>query len=155
MNIIKLNKRIIQVINSCKYEEFEQLLNMILSWKDYEKYFTSKWYVWNIIRPRDFYKMCAMYVQKKTDGEVVNMTTAEKLIKIVLKTAKSDQIRKTFVWNITKNTPIIMWEMVPYMSQEKIISMMVRKKYVITDEYTQPFFVAAEMLSQRKESSNE
>lgn len=146
MNWFQLNKRIIQVFNSCKYEEFEQLLNMILSWDDYEKYFTSRWYIWNIIRPRDFYKMSAMYIQKQTDKDAVCMTQVEKLIKIVLKTAKNDQIKKTFVWNVTKNTPLIMWEMIPYMSQEKIVNMMTKKKYVITDEYTQPFFVAIEVI---------
>lgn len=146
MNWFQLNKRIIQVFNSCKYEEFEQLLSTILSCDDYEKYFTSKWYIWNIIRPRDFYKMCAMYIQKKTDKDTIYMTQIEKLIKVVLKTAKNDQIKKTFVWNVTKNVPLIMWEMIPYMSQEKIINMMTKKKYVITDEYTQPFFVAIEVI---------
>ena len=47
-----------------------------------------------------------------------------------------------------KNTPIIMWDMVPYMSREKIISMMVKKKFVIADEITQPFFEAANLISQ-------
>ena len=150
MNIIKWNRRIIQVMNSCKYEEFEKLINELLELPNYKKFFTSKWYIWNVMRPRDFYKMCAMYIQKITDGQTNHFDKAEKLIKIVLHSAKSEQIKKTFVWNITKNTPIIMWDMVPYMSKEKIIVMMVKKKYVIADEIIQPFFEAANLISQNE-----
>ena len=50
MSIIKMNRRIIQVMNSCKYEEFEKLLNDILDLSEYKKYFTSKWYIWNVLR---------------------------------------------------------------------------------------------------------
>lgn len=148
MIIIKWNRRIIQVMNSCKYEEFEKLINELLELPNYKKFFTSKWYIWNVMRPRDFYKMCAMYIQKITDDQTDHFDKAEKLIKIVLHTTKSEQIKKTFVWNITKNTPIIMWDMVPYMSKEKIIVMMVKKKYVIADEIMQPFFEAANLISQ-------
>lgn len=148
MSIIKWNRRIIQVLNSCKYEEFEKLINELLELPNYKKFFTSKWYIWNVMRPRDFYKMCAMYIQKITDGQTDHFDKAEKLIKIVLHSAKSEQIKRTFVWNITKNTPIIMWDMVPYMSKEKIIVMMVKKKYVIADEIMQPFFEAANLISQ-------
>ena len=148
MSIIKWNRKIIRVMNSCKYEEFEKLINELLELPNYKKFFTSKWYIWNVMRPRDFYKMCAMYIQKITDGQTVHFDKAEKLIKIVLHSAKSEQIKKTFVWNITKNTPIIMWDMVPYMSKEKIIVMMVKKKYVIADEIMQPFFEAANLISQ-------
>ena len=150
MNIIKWNRRIIQVMNSCKYEEFEKLINELLELPNYKKFFTSKWYIWNVMRPRDFYKMCAMYIEKITDGQTDHFDKAEKLIKIVLHSAKSEQIKKTFVWNITKNTPIIMWDMVPYMSKEKIIVMMVKKKYVIADEIIQPFFEAANLISQNE-----
>ena len=150
MSIIKWNRRIIQVMNSCKYEEFEKLINELLELPNYKKFFTSKWYIWNVMRPRDFYKMCAMYIQKITDGQTNHFDKAEKLIKIVLHSAKSEQIKKTFVWNITKNTPIIMWDMVPYMSKEKIIVMMVKKKYVIADEIIQPFFEAANLISQNE-----
>lgn len=148
MSIFKWNRRIIQVMNSCKYEEFEKLINELLELPNYKKFFTSKLYIWNVMRPRDFYKMCAMYIQKITDGQTDHFDKAEKLIKIVLHSAKSEQIKKTFVWNITKNTPIIMWDMVPYMSKEKIIVMMVKKKYVIADEIMQPFFEAANLISQ-------
>ena len=148
MSIIKWNRKIIRVMNSCKYEEFEKLINELLELPNYKKFFISKWYIWNVMRPRDFYKMCAMYIQKITDGQTDHFDKAEKLIKIVLHSAKSEQIKKTFVWNITKNTPIIMWDMVPYMSKEKIIVMMVKKKYVIADEIMQPFFEAANLISQ-------
>lgn len=150
MSIIKWNRRIIQVMNSCKYEEFEKLINELLELPNCQKYFTSKWYIWNVMRPRDFYKMCAMYIQRITDGQTDHFDKAEKLIKIVLHSAKSEQIKRTFVWNITKNTPIIMWDMVPYMSKEKIVVMMVKKKYVIADEIMQPFFEAANLISQNE-----
>ena len=140
MNWIKMNRRMIQVLNSCKYDEFEPLIDEILGLPNWETYFTSRWYIWNIIRPRDFYKMCAMYVHNHTEGDLTEFDKVEKLINIVLETAKSEQIKKTFIWNITKTTPIIMWSMVPYMSEKRIINMLTKKKYVITDELMQPFF---------------
>lgn len=140
MNWIKMNRRMIQVLNSCKYDEFEPLIDEILGLPNWETYFISKWYIWNVIRPRDFYKMCAMYVHAHTEGDLNEFDKVERLINIVLETAKSEQIKKTFVWNITKSTPLIMWKMIPYMSKEKIINMITKKKYVITDDLIQPFF---------------
>ena len=84
--------------------------------------------------------MCAMYIHRCTDKDCVIFDKVERLINIVLKTAKTEQIKKTFIWNITKTTPIIMWSMVPYMSEKRIINMLTKKKYVITDELMQPFF---------------
>lgn len=141
-NLIYFNRKMINALNSCKYDEFEFLFNCILAYngKDFERFFTSKLYIWNVIRPRDFYKMCAMYIHRYTDKDCVIFDKVERLINIVLKTAKTEQIKKTFVWNITKTTPIIMWSMVPYMSEKRIINMLTKKKYVITDELMQPFF---------------
>lgn len=155
MNWIKMNRRMIQVLNSCKYDEFEPLIDEILGLPNWETYFTSRWYIWNIIRPRDFYKMCAMYVHNHTEGDLTKFDKVEKLINIVLETAKSEQIKKTFVWNITKSTPLIMWKMIPYMSKEKIINMITKKKYVITDDLIQPFFEGVNIIRNGEKEDNE
>ena len=155
MNWIKMNRRMIQVLNSCKYDEFEPLIDEILGLPNWETYFTSRWYIWNIIRPRDFYKMCAMYVHNHTEGDLTEFDKVEKLINIVLETAKSEQIKKTFVWNITKSTPLIMWKMIPYMSKEKIINMITKKKYVITDDLIQPFFEGVNIIRNEEKEDNE
>lgn len=155
MNWIKMNRRMIQVLNSCKYDEFEPLIDEILGLPNWETYFTSRWYIWNIIRPRDFYKMCAMYVHNHTEGDLTEFDKVEKLINIVLETAKSEQIKKTFVWNITKSTPLIMWKMIPYMSKEKIINMITKKKYVITDDLIQPFFEGVNIIRNEAKEENE
>lgn len=155
MNWIKMNHRMIQVLNSCKYDEFEPLIDEILGLPNWETYFTSRWYIWNIIRPRDFYKMCAMYVHNHTEGDLTEFDKVERLINIVLETAKSEQIKKTFVWNITKSTPLIMWKMIPYMSKEKIINMITKKKYVITDDLIQPFFEGVNIIRNGEKEDNE
>ena len=155
MNWVKMNRRMIQVLNSCKYDEFEPLIDEILGLPNWETYFTSRWYIWNIIRPRDFYKMCAMYVHNYTEGDLTEFDKVEKLINIVLETAKSEQIKKTFVWNITKSTPLIMWKMIPYMSKEKIINMITKKKYVITDDLIQPFFEGVNIIRNEAKEENE
>ena len=155
MNWIKMNRRMIQVLNSCKYDEFEPLIDEILGLPNWETYFTSRWYIWNIIRPRDFYKMCAMYVHNHTEGDLTEFDKVERLINIVLETAKSEQIKKTFVWNITKSTPLIMWKMIPYMSKEKIINMITKKKYVITDDLIQPFFEGVNIIRNEAKEENE
>ena len=155
MNWIKMNRRMIQVLNSCKYDEFEPLIDEILGLPNWDTYFTSRWYIWNIIRPRDFYKMCAMYVHNHTEGDLTEFDKVENLINIVLETAKSEQIKKTFVWNITKSTPLIMWKMIPYMSKEKIINMITKKKYVITDDLIQPFFEGVNIIRNGEKEDNE
>lgn len=155
MNWIKMNRRMIQVLNSCKYDEFEPLIDEILGLPNWETYFTSRWYIWNVIRPRDFYKMCAMYVHSHTEGDLTEFDKVEKLINIVLETAKSEQIKKTFVWNITKSTPLIMWKMIPYMSREKIVNMITKKKYVITDDLIQPFFEGVNIIRNEAKEENE
>lgn len=155
MSWIKMNSRMIQVLNSCKYDEFEPLIDEILGLPNWETYFTSRWYIWNIIRPRDFYKMCAMYVHNHTEGDLTEFDKVERLINIVLETAKSEQIKKTFVWNITKSTPLIMWKMIPYMSKEKIVNMITKKKYVITDDLIQPFFEGVNIIRNGEKEENE
>ena len=155
MNWVKMNRRMIQVLNSCKYDEFEPLIDEILGLPNWETYFTSRWYIWNVIRPRDFYKMCAMYVHSHTERDLTEFDKVEKLINIVLETAKSEQIKKTFVWNITKSTPLIMWKMIPYMSKEKIINMITKKKYVITDDLIQPFFEGVNIIRNEAKEENE
>lgn len=155
MSWFNMNRRMIQVLNSCKYDEFEPLIDEILGLPNWETYFISRWYIWNIIRPRDFYKMCAMYVHAHTEGDLNEFDKVERLINIVLETAKSEQIKKTFVWNITKSTPLIMWKMIPYMSKEKIINMITKKKYVITDDLIQPFFEGVNIIRNGEKEENE
>lgn len=155
MSCFKMNIRMIQVLNSCKYDEFEPLIDEILGLPNWETYFTSRRYIWNIIRPRDFYKMCAMYVHSHTEGDLTEFDKVERLINIVLETAKSEQIKKTFVWNITKSTPLIIWKMIPYMSREKIVNMITKKKYVITDDLIQPFFEGVNIIRNGEKEENE
>ena len=80
-NLIYFNRKMINALNSCKYDEFEFLFNCILAYngKDFERFFTSKLYIWNVIRPRDFYKMCAMYIHRYTDTDCVIFDTSPPL----------------------------------------------------------------------------
>ena len=140
MNFIQINKKILKVLNGCHIHEFTEFMDMILSQPDYEKYFKSKLYLWNWIRPRDIYKMSAIYISnclnRHTEADIIQ---ADKLIKILLATTKDEKVKQNFAWNIMKNAPILSMELIPYASPEKIHNFLTTDKEVIVDDTLQPF----------------
>lgn len=137
MNPFTLNARIIHVFNSCDRGEFVELIDDIVKEKNVMRLFTSVIYVWNIIRPRDFYKLLAGWVV----DEIVKygkLENADVMIKVVLKTAKTEAIKETFIWNVTKNCPLLTIDTIQYMSAERLANILQSTKYVYCDEYTKP-----------------
>lgn len=139
MNLFRINARIIRVLNSCKWDEFNAL---VVECIDIPKIFTSKRYVWNIIRGRDFYKMLAhLTIESIQNG---NMELAEKLIRVVMTTAKTNEIKLSFTRAIVKILPLITIDTIPYISTEKLRRILrndLENASVIADDTMKPILL--------------
>ena len=165
MRLIKLNLRIIQVINSCDRTQFMELLDDVI---DIPGIFRKKRYIWNIIRPRDMYKMVAHWVVGRCekyqndmnnpielaktlgldfDGDVVYpaqialvyLNPIETAIHEIITSTKSHSIKRTFVYGIIKSQPILTIDTIQYLSEEKIKHMVTGDKTLICDDILRPF----------------
>ena len=148
--VIKLNAKIVSVLNSCDRKRFEALIDEVLN---IPRIFTSKLYVWNWIRGRDFYKMLAHYVIVNIEnchspGDITyeeqpsnpyTMDHAERVLQMVLTTASDESVKKNFIWAITKRIPLLTADTISYLSQEKIYSLLRSDKVLITDGAINPF----------------
>ena len=163
-NFIEINRRIIATYNSCDMKAFSRLIDDLLEQSNAEKYFTKKWYVWNVIRPKDYYKCMAEYVincitkvlnPPKEDMDLFNhispdsdealrhynehyMSRADYIIKMVLETTKDAEIRKSFIWKIMKKVPLLTIDTIQYASPEKIHSLLTGNKDIVSDDYMRP-----------------
>ena len=148
-----INRKILRTFNSCDRKEFYGLLDEITKTSSITKIFTSKWYLWNWFRPRDFYKTIADYVvDKLKSGTPENNQLAEDLIRVILATTKTEKIKQSFVWNITKRCPILMIEMMPYISAERIHSILYSDKLIYADNYLSP--IIREVIALRNKLSD-
>ena len=139
IRIIKLNLRIISVLNSCDRKTFEKLINEVI---DNPKVFRSKLYVWNIVRGRDFYKMLSHYVIEQFENNNDDPTKnnkVETIINMVMDTAKSEAIKRNFIWAIMKQVPLLTATTIQYASREKVISLLRSDKVLFTDPAIDPF----------------
>lgn len=139
--IFDLNMRMFKANNSCDHmQQFEVMKTIMeMSEKDIEKVFRKKYFLWNIFRGKDFYKMCAHYVWETVkNGEVDKGLT---VLSHVLLTAKDDGIRRAFVKAVVNNVPIVITGTVMYMGQRKLDYLLGEDNVgkLITDEITGPF----------------
>lgn len=151
---IRDNLLIKKVINSCSYSTFHAAIMTFVTRPKWHKYFTSKWYLWNIIRPRDFYKMISMFIIEVltyNQDDQVMMNYADDLLKLVLSSDCDLQIKKSFVWNITKKIPLMTEDTIRYMSPEKIESLLLSGKNIICDDVTRPFISTVLKLQKERE----
>lgn len=153
MKLIQVNLRIVRVLNSCNLQMFYQLMDDLLSDQDYIKYFTKKRYLWGWLRPRDFYKSSAHYITELLkDRTPENMEKVDALITVIMQTTRDEKIKRSFVWNIMKNNPILSIDMIPYASSEKIRNILHSDKELIVDQVLTPF---VDEITDLKEKINE
>lgn len=152
LGIIRLNVKIIRVLNSCDRKDFEALINEVI---DQPNVFRKKYFIWNIVRGRDFYKMLAYYVIQQIEQQVLDdneshdddvsyvgnhhINQAETIIHMVMETAKTETIKKNFIWAIMKQVPILTTTTVQYASAEKIRSILKSGKTIVMDSSIKPF----------------
>ena len=147
IKIIKLNLRIISVLNSCNRAAFEELVDEFIG---QSKIFRSKWYIWNIVRGKDFYKMLSHYVvEKTTNPEKKNHASAEWVVRMMAETTKDQVVLDHFVWAILKQVPLLTVVTIQYASEEKIHSILNSDKTIYTDDALAPFVEEIALLHKR------
>lgn len=126
MSLFKINKLILEAINSQNKDRFCEILDELVQIKTI---FRKKWYLWNIVRPRDVYKMITYWVEKNITTEDVNLhNTVLWVIHEVLETTKTDKIKQTFMWGLLKRVPIITIDTLPYINKEKMTSLLTKAR---------------------------
>lgn len=140
---IQLNLRYIKAVNSCDRKNFIQFFDEML---DTKGAFTQKRYIWNLIRGREFYKNVAYHVVTlvKTildnpESTSLELARVEQILSMVMKTEKNESVKSSFIWNITKQVPLITVDTIRYMSPERITNIITSEKRVANDERMDPF----------------
>lgn len=149
-DFIRFNLKILRAMNSCQRDKFVALFDEALNSGFEEIYFTSKKYLWNIIRGKDYYKMLSYYVVEKLNfyksalGEesLLQLNSANWLIHKTLETTEDYSIRKSFIWSIMKQIPLLTIDTIQYASPEKIHSILTspdKESMVVCDDFVRPF----------------
>lgn len=155
---VKLNLRIIKVLNSCDRKQFLSLINDVSESPGMD-IFTKKRYIWNHVRGKDFYKMIAYYIVQSynsciEEGDKNVLQKTEELLKVILETTKDESIRKSFIWNIMKQIPLLTMDTIQYASPEKIHSLLSSDKNIIVDNALAPFVEEVRMLRNQIDDVN-
>lgn len=145
-NAFQWNLAYIQAVNKCDRQTFLQLFHDAME-MELKGLFIRKRYIWNWIRGKDFYKNLAYYVVQQVkdalgDGSCNRDTIlerVEKLIHEVLASEKRHDVRKSFIWNITKQVPLITIDTIGYMSEERVTNMLRSDKSILCDAAFGPF----------------
>lgn len=148
IKLIMINAAIIKVLNSCDRKVFVSLVDQYLGAGQF-KVFYKKWYLWNIVRGRDYYKMMSHYVITKLQDTIdpdSSQARAEFIINMVIETAKTEEIKKSFIWAIMKQIPLLTAITIQYASPEKIKSLLYSDKILITDTAITPFVMTVSEL---------
>lgn len=137
IKIIRMNIRIIKVMNSCDRKQFTELIDEMINRPDV---FRKRYYIWNVIRGRDYYKMLSYYVikclQSREDEDYVK---AETMIQMVMDTESDLAVRKHFIWAVMKEVPLLTITTIQYASEAKILSLLNSNKELIVDDALKPF----------------
>lgn len=118
--IFKINKRLLAAFNSCDQTNQMKVIDDIMQMEesDITKVFQKKYFIWNILRGKDFYKVMARYIINSVqDG---NVAVAVNVLRHSLVTAENDDIRRAFVKSIMRAVPLITIETVMYASKERL-----------------------------------
>lgn len=137
-DIFYLNKKIINAYNSLKVTEFSSLVDEILTnrtEKQIEKIFSSKFYVWNFIRSKDFYKLMALYVSSRIKNIGIDSKTIL-VIDTILKTSNNDITRRQFCQAMNNKAVILTHSTIRYIGIDALDNILSKEdnNNIITDE---------------------
>ena len=139
---VRINLDYIKAINSCDIETFHNFMTNLLVENETEervrKLFSSKKYLWNILRGKDFYKMMSMYIVKIMGFES-SREEGSALYDYVIETTKSEEVKKSFTKSIMKSTPFLTMTSIQYMSEQRLIQIINDFDFVYVDSYLTPF----------------
>ena len=117
MNFIQVNKLIIKAINSQDKNVFCEVMDTLMD-ADVKGLFVKKRYLWNIIRPRDIYKLMTYWIEINIKDE--KMAQRINIMHELLLNTKDIKIRKSFVWGLMKRVNLLTIYTIEYTSEEKI-----------------------------------
>lgn len=136
MSIYEMNKRIVYVYNSLKIQEFTDLMDEVVTYSPdkIKELFTSRWYIWNIIRNKDFYKLISTWLINAPS--LGNMHFF--VLSLVIRTANNDVTRETFVKALFKKRVILTLDTLMYYDSMSEILEKDDLSKISCDPYVQP-----------------
>lgn len=117
MNFIQVNKLIMKAINSQDKNVFCEVMDTLMN-ADVKGLFVKKRYLWNIIRPRDIYKLMTYWIEINIKDEKIAQRI--NIMHELLLNTKDIKIRKSFVWGLMKRVNLLTIYTIEYTSEEKI-----------------------------------
>lgn len=133
MNWIQWNWKYIRVVNSCDNGKLQALYGEMAKLPGA---FTRRRYIWNLIRGKTFYLNAASYVIENVALARLNieanpegimddatrqlMDDTHKFIQDLMASEKDDSVKRSFVWRVTKNAPLITTDILPYMGENRV-----------------------------------
>lgn len=144
-NLVTWNLRIIRTYNTCNTKLMVELFSDVIQCVEKKRLalLTKKCYIWNIFRPRDFYRAASEYVIQQLKIWIETADTqaqynADKAIELILMTAKSSEIKGQFIFSIIKQVPIMTVKTLEFTSQNRIKYMLNSGKDIVTDDHITP-----------------
>lgn len=117
MNFIQVNKLIMKAINSQDKNVFCEVMDTLMN-AGVNGLFVKKRYLWNIIRPRDIYKLMTYWIEINIKDEKIAQRI--NIMHELLLNTKDIKIRKSFVWGLMKRVNLLTIYTIEYTSEEKI-----------------------------------
>lgn len=117
MNFIQVNKLIMKAINSQDKNVFCEVMDTLMD-ANVKGLFVKKRYLWNIIRPRDIYKLMTYWIEINIKDEKIGQRI--NIMHELLLNTKDIKIRKSFVWGLMKRVNLLTIYTIEYTSEEKI-----------------------------------
>lgn len=117
MNFIQVNKLIMKAINSQDKNVFCEVMDTLMN-AGVKGLFVKKRYLWNIIRPRDIYKLMTYWIEINIKDEKIGQRI--NIMHELLLNTKDIKIRKSFVWGLMKRVNLLTIHTIEYTSEEKI-----------------------------------
>lgn len=117
MNFIQVNKLIMKAINSQDKNVFCEVMDTLMN-AGVTGLFVKKRYLWNIIRPRDIYKLMTYWIEINIKDEKIAQRI--NIMHELLLNTKDIKIRKSFVWGLMKRVNLLTIHTIEYTSEEKI-----------------------------------
>lgn len=144
MSWLSLNLTYIRAVNADDTATLAKLFDQI---SEKEHYFTSRLYIWNHIRGKEFCRNVAEWVIDwyRRSAESINaedsvriMGTVIRTLHWILTTESNDRIRRSLVWKITKYAPILTVDTLPHISEERLRNILDSDKWIVCDEGIRP-----------------
>ena len=143
MSFIHVNKLIMKAINSQDKNIFCEIMDELMN-ANVDGLFVKKRYLWNIIRPRDIYKLMTYWIEINIKDEKISQRI--NIMHELLLNTKDIKIRKSFVWGLMKRVNLLTIYTIEYTSEERlrniISKLSIPDQDVYADNILMPFLIA-------------